>query len=502
MIVIQNNRILVNDLIQDSLKDFFIKNTIYDNGNGYSVEEKWTSVLPIVYKGEEYLAVPRLIPRKFITEITNDDTVIHDDYFIPFEKIIINNKNKPRNEIQETLLDFLIGRNSFNTIQNKPRRGLFANTGIGKTFLTLKYICGYKFLACIFCPDERALKTWIEEILKFTDIKQEEIGIIKGRNTLVSLMKSKVKHKIFLFSNKTASSLVDTDDEKLILEFFEDKKIAIKIFDEFHLYLKTIFHMDMVLNTYRTFYLTATNKMRIYKENIVMNYMSPAEECCYQQEKEPVYDFIAVKYYTNPEEKLHIKGINKIQGFDGNIYLKYLLNENYPYRDFYLNKVLHPTYKSALKKLKKPNEHKIAILVKSKEACNIVAEYLITKYPDIDLGIFNSDIVNMKDREKELDKRVIISTDKSFAGILNIYNLSVIINTIPIGSPAHIEQIVGRIRDEPNKERILYQLVDFSFQKLKNSLNREISILEPMLKSRKEILVNSAKLITVQEEED
>lgn len=230
----------------------------------YSWKKKWTCVTPVKYNNKEYLALPRLFPKKFLSDITNDDSVVIDDYYIPFNKIDIENKSKPRNDIQSTLLDFLVGRNSYIDIKDKPRRGLFANTGIGKTFLTLKYISGYKLLACIFCPDDRAVATWIEEALKFTNLTEKDICVIKGRTTLNKLLKSKNNYKLYLFSNKTASAIIDNNEENLLVEFFEKKGIALKVFDEFHLYLKTIFHMDMNLNTYRTFYLTATNKMRLY----------------------------------------------------------------------------------------------------------------------------------------------------------------------------------------------------------------------------------------------
>lgn len=500
MIILQNNRILVDDLIQDSLKAFFSKNTVYDSGNGYSIEEKWTCVTPVTYKGKEYLALPRLFPKKFISEITDDDTVINDNYYIPFNKITIENKTKPRNDTQVMLLDFLVGRNEYKDLLDKPRRGLFANTGIGKTFLTLKYISGYKLLSCIFCPDDRAINTWIEESLKFTNLEKSDICVIKGRNTLESVLKSKVDYKLYLFSNKTASSLVDTNDENLIVELFTKKGIALKVFDEFHLYLKTIFHMDMNLNTYRTFYLTATNKMRIFKENIFMGYMTPSKNCVFQQEKEPRFELINVKYYSNPEEKSHIKGINKLQGFDGNNYLKYILNDKYHYKDFYLNKVVLPSINLAKKKLIDKNNHKIAILFKNKESCYILYDYLKNKFPTMKIGIFNSDIKDMEERKLELDNELIISTDKSFAGIINIYNLSVIINTIPIGSDAHLEQIVGRIREESNKRSLLIQLTDLSFKKLKNSLYREEKILEPSLLSTRDILVNKPSAVEISEE--
>jgi hypothetical protein len=499
MIIFQRNRILVSE-IQEDLKSEFIKNnTVFQKAMTFGYEEKWTAIAEVMYKDQPYIALPRNFPLKYLNKYLTDNERLKDDYHIPYKKVPIKNSFQPRDDVQVELLDFLIGRNQYKEINGKPRRALFADTGIGKTYLTLKFLCGFNYMGCIFCPDERALKTWKEEIAKFTNIEEHEIAIAQGRESLPKILKNKDKYKILLFSNKTASSMYDSNNVDEVISFFEQMEIAVKIFDEMHLHLRTIFFTDMYIVTFRTVYLTATNEMRIFGEQKVLNHMTPMEDCVYKQEDVPKFDFYKVVYYTNPP-RMDKKGIEKIGGFDALQYLKFLLCERPKRTEFFWNMVLHPTFKKARKMLTDPVNHKIAFIAKTNEAGRWIGNKIEQNYPELSIGYFNSDIKKMELRELELDRQVIITTDKSFAGILNIYNLSVEIIATPITAPAHIKQIMGRLREEGNKRRIVFQLADCSFKSVKGMIYREVKLLEPICLSMNTIKVNEPEKEEVNED--
>jgi ERCC4-related helicase len=96
---------------------------------------------------------------------------------------------------------------------------------------------------------------------------------------------------------------------------------------------------------------------------------------------------------------------------------------------------------------------------------------------------------------------VIISTDRSFAGILNIPHLEVIINVTPVTSEAHIKQIAGRLRKEKDKRRIFIQLGDLSFKKARNMMYRERKVMEEVSISMDRITVGKPQK-EVSEEDD
>jgi hypothetical protein len=149
--------------------------------------------------------------------------------------------------------------------------------------------------------------------------------------------------------------------------------------------------------------------------------------------------------------------------------------------------------------LSKPT-NKIAILGRTKEDNDIIYSYLKEKYPKRTVGLFNSDIEDIDERWKETDAQLIVSTDKSFAGIINIKDLEVIINIYPITSESHIKQIMGRIRDEPNKKSIFMQLCDGTLKKCKKSLYNETRTVEDICTEIHKVTLNPPE--TNVEEED
>jgi hypothetical protein len=503
MILFQRSRILI-DVIDESLQEEFIKkNTIYEKNMSFGYNEKWTSIAEVEYNGNVYIALPRSYPIQFAKKYALDTTCKLDNSFDSYETCDIKLKQGVtyKNDIQKLLSDFLYGRNTYKEILNKPRRALFADTGIGKTFLTINNICETNLKTIIFCPDDRAIKTWKEELLKFTDLHEDEILYLKCVSNIKKAIKNKNKYKIVLFSINTASSMFSNNNIDEFTEFMSEFKFGLKVFDEMHLRLKSIFFIDMYTNTFKTIYLTATNNMRIYGEQKVMEYMTPSEDCVYLQEPVKKFELIKFIYHTTPSNYTEVsKRIQKVNGFDANEYLKYLFRDE-PVTEFYLNNVIKPVYNHALKLIKEENQ-KVAILFKSIESGKIVGNYIQTLYPDLKIGYFNSEIKDMKIREKELDCNLIISTDKSFSGILNIYNLSVIILSTPITSIAHIKQIMGRLREEPNKRRIVMQLCDNTFKKAKDMLYRQTKTCEPVTTSIKEYFINQPTIKTKVEIDD
>ena len=491
MILFQRSRILIDNIDEYKSEEFIKNNTIFEKNMNFGFNEKWISIAEVEYNKKSYIALPRSYPVKLAKHYALENDCIKDDSYDDYELCDIKLKKDItyKDDLQVELSDFLFGRNNYKSIYDKPRRALFADTGVGKTFLSIDYICKTKLKTIIFCPDDRAIKVWTEELLKFTDIDESEICILQGSINLPRVLKNKDKYKIVLFSTNTASSLFKEDKIDNFINFIKQMKFGLKIFDEMHLRLKTIFFIDMYTNCYKTIYLTATNNMRIYGEQKVMNYMTPSEDCVYIQDPVKKFEFFKIIYHSTPEDFKNVyKRICKPNGFDANEYLKYITSceKN---REFFLNNVILYSYNAALKMLKESGQ-KIAILTKSKQSGKIIGEFLSKHFPEKSVGYFNSDIRDMKIREKELECEIIISTDKSFSGILNIYNLSVIINTTPITSIAHIKQIMGRLRKEEDKRRIVFQLCDNTFKKAKDMLYRQTIACEPITVYIKEKFIN------------
>ena len=503
-IIVQRNRILAKGFREDKFEDFVNKNTVYVRKMPFGVEPLWVPMKEVNWCGEEYIAFPRNFPTRFLfANIEHDERDVHKnhEHHLPVRKVPIRMKKgvAPRSELQLRVADFLASRGEYTGLAEKPRRAVFVDTGEGKTFITIAEICRRGVMTAIICPDDRAIQTWNDEFIKFTDVAPEEVFVVSGADSLRKVLKRKSEVKVLLVSAPTLGSLFRNGREDEIVGFFEKMGVGLKVIDEMHLNLLTIFNLEMTVVTHSTFYLTATDSRRIHGEQKVLENMTPQDDCVFRQEKVRKFEFVRVKYYTNPAKE-HQKGINTANGFSAHFYLKMLTNPELPYFDWYVEKVLHKTLKWALKNRTR-EEFKIAFLVKTKEAGNAIGAAIQSLFPELTVGYFNSDIADMETRFKETEKDIIVSTDKSFAGIINIKGLEIIINATPITSEPHLLQIMGRLRDEEGKRRVFVQLCDYSFKKARSMMNRMTPIVEPVMTDERTFVVGAPERVKYDEED-
>lgn len=476
-IILQKKRLLITDFEdEDALKTFIKYITVTKQDMYFNETSSWAAGFESTYEGRPVMAVPRRFNTEVLNNIISEDdseTIKDNSNDIPPRYVEIGNEAEPRNDLQKDILAFLQGTGGYKSLAKKPRKALFADTGVGKTFLTLKYASLNGYFALINCPDEKAILTWQQEIAKFTDIKPEEIGYISGRESLNKLVKNRDKYKIVLGSSKTFSSLFLSKDFTIVEEFFNNMQFSLLVHDEVHLNLLVVFYLEMIASTKRTLYLTATPNRRMFKEQKILESLMPTDNCIYATEKKERFLYIEGRYYTNGE-KAEYKGIVKPNGTDYNTYSKMITfaqtkDRKAKFHDFFMSEVLLKSVKYALKQRSNP-DNKVAILCKSKAENEIIFTYLKKELGDkYTIGVFNSDIKDIDIRFKETEANIIISTDKSFAGIINIPKLEVIINLYPYSSIAHVQQIMGRIREEEAKGSIFIQLVDGSVSRIKKA---------------------------------
>ena len=429
MIIEQPKRILVTEFDSDYALSKLLKYcTVIDMNLSFAITKEWIAAFETFYKGKPVLALPKRFPKDFLTTVTNVNDSIKDNKVWKGVTRDIKLETKPKNDKQQSMLDFLLGANNFANIANKPRRALFSETGSGKTYSTLKAISTESHFAFINCPDDKAILTWKQEIAKFTDIVEHEIGIIKGKESFKKVLKNKDKYKIVLGSTRSISAAIAANEHERLEEFFHDMEFSLLVHDESHLNIVVLFILEMIVNCKRTYYLTATPIRRLYKENKILESLLPFESCIYQPEIKPRFILRACRYYSNSVHPDHVKGLNKPRGFDFLAHGKYILNEKYPYKKIFLP-ILLKVYKAAYKQLTDKVNNKVAIVCKTKLENEILYEFLSKEFKDtkLNIGLFNSDIENVDERFMQTNANIILTTDKSMAGIINIPNLEAII---------------------------------------------------------------------------
>ena len=316
-IILQKKRLLITDFEdEDALKTFIKYITVTKQDMYFNETSSWAAGFESTYEGRPVMAVPRRFNTEVLNNIISEDdseTIKDNSNDIPPRYVEIGNEAEPRNDLQKDILAFLQGTGGYKSLAKKPRKALFADTGVGKTFLTLKYASLNGYFALINCPDEKAILTWQQEIAKFTDIKPEEIGYISGRESLNKLVKNRDKYKIVLGSSKTFSSLFLSKDFAIVEEFFNNMQFSLLVHDEVHLNLLVVFYLEMIASTKRTLYLTATPNRRMFKEQKILESLMPTDNCIYATEKKERFLYIEGRYYTNGE-KAEYKGIVKPNG--------------------------------------------------------------------------------------------------------------------------------------------------------------------------------------------
>lgn len=401
-------------------------------------------------------------------EDEGDDNIV---YGKKIEGLSMNGDYTFRNALQEEIYDFMTSQGKY--LGNDGRRkAVFASTGTGKTFLTIKFIMDKGLMALINCPDLKAIKTWKDEILKFTTLKEDEILILKGTENVKRIDKLLEKAKIVLLSGRTISSML----ERYEYQAFENllSNFGIIVHDEAHLNLKILFNIEVYSNNAHTLFLTATPARSMFYEQKILEEILPSKKHCFEEGLKERFNLVAVNHMSTTKG-CNLRGVKAIGKINSPLYSKNILfNEVNLVRT---KKVILKTLNAALKGLSS-KASKVAIGCKTINECNHVLEMIKSsnRFDMDNVGFFNGTITDLEERFKETNNRIIITTDKSLNGIVNIKNLEAIILLHPIVSTAMSLQIAGRIRDEPiieddgtkvQKSANIFILVDNCFTEFK-----------------------------------
>lgn len=399
--------------------------------------------------------------------------------FTPSKKVHIECNSVPRNSTQQNAVDFLKGANYYSDLKNNPQKMIAIETSGGKTFISIYYMCQLSRCAMIIVDQNKIIRQWKEELLKLTNLQEDEIGIISGVNSIKKILKDTSKYKVYIASHKTLASYMK-DEKNSLGKLFANLEIGLKIYDEAHVEWKNIIHIDINTNIGKSIYLTATpgrsnqTEDKIYK-NVNQSIPVYGLENKYNEEK--IYHKVTfVKYNTHPtldEQTV----MSKKRGFDGNAYYNYLEQEE-KYKIFVnvIKRLLDISWFD-------DKNRKIAIVVHTLSFLSKLKNTLEQEYPDIEIGNFSGLIKDINIKDDQLNKRLILTTDKSFDKAINVMDLAVLINTVPMSSSIKTEQMLGRIRYVKGKKSMYFDLTDEGFTACRAQCRNRSNILK--LKAKK-----------------
>lgn len=380
-----------------------------------------------------------------------------DYYNIPYQ---INNipciiPESIKIKIKPSLKDKPDQTDVINFIVNNENRMILIGlpTGFGKTYCSIKAITLLKYKSLIITPGHLQLQ-WKDELLKLTNIKEDDIYIIKGKKSILDLYDNHYRYKVYISTiDSLYRYITDISDEYYNLsELLSRMKIGIKIMDEVHLKFKQILTVDLLCNIRYNIYLTATFMRTQYKSNkIFQNYFIDKFKYNYTKKKKDInithYDY-NIGYI--PEKKVMTpKGYSQIK------YEKYLLKNIYKFNTLIKN-IIFPVLETHYLDIRYPKE-KCLILIALKEfgynMCEAIDELLKeNNYNEFKIGTYFSE--NTEEERDQLD--IIISTIKSSGVGSNIKNLRTLILFDSFQAESWCLQVPGRLREIEHTPEFIY----------------------------------------------
>ena len=370
---------------------------------------------------------------------------------ISLKNVKINPKYKPR-DYQKVYIDAIVNA-------KVPRILVDLYTGYGKSLIaTISSVLRGKKFALLILP--RYINKWIGDLLEYTNLKEDNIFVVKGSDSIRYLSeasdKELEKYQVFIFSLTTMrnyrDNYLDVNEEfKYPLkpeEFIRKLGIDSIVSDETHQEFHNIYSLTMLFNPNFLLSLTATLIPSNNKEKKIQEYFFPENyrlsgiiEYSKYIELYPIGYEVVNPSFLKSETKYgysHTRFEEKIKK------RKHTLNN-------YLELIYFCVGKFYLKYRR--DGDKCLIFVSTVEMASIVRDYLRTKIPNLSINKYTAE-----DPYEIIEKSdIIISTLGSAGTALDIKNLITVIQTVLVKSPTANIQSLGRLRKLKDKKvRFVY----------------------------------------------
>jgi hypothetical protein len=375
-----------------------------------------------------------------------------------------------KNSDQSKIYEYLTGTHQFEGIIDGVPRLVVAGTAAGKSYCSIRaWVERGDVLLGTFAQTSH-LENFKAELLKFTDLGEDDILVVdEGRRSIRRVMKhpeqlAAVKVVLVLHrtiwnavQDKIAGGAISGPNE--FTKFVLAVGVGTHISDEAHLELQSLVYLGMLMNVEQTYYLTATPKRTDWMEDRVLGMQLPRDSALYIRSA-PRLETVQVRYDTRPTEAQKAASVNRRGYFDVPWFFDYLMRPEKwePVEEmltYYVGKALDAGADS------------VGIVVAGKlEFLDLVVARMKAAFPEKTVGNFSSRVKAGEARMAELNRDIVVTTEKSFSGSVNPEKMTHLIFLAPLSSPVVIEQVSGRLRGIDGRPCVFYDLWDAGFAKL------------------------------------
>jgi len=389
------------------------------------------------------IALQKIFPR--------DEVVLAYDTTAKAKTLQYNMIHPPRDDLQNAAIKFLMKMKHDTEMR---QRFLSLETGSGKTYVTINCISQFKKKAMIIVDTLDLAAQWKREFLNHTDLIDSDIVILSGQDIVDKEIK-KQTGKIYVAIHRTLGNML-TNDMNSVNILMNKLGIGIRVFDESHVDFGNICKINALSNVEYTIYLTATPSRSSFMDNSL--YARVFSEIPYFNGKELSNEkyHTVVLYNMNTHPSLDDRfSVRTKYGFNQAKWSAYCEGDGYEHFLSAVNDIFQKF------KLIERNK-KTAIMLPTINLIKKLKTDLEDLFPGIEIGMFIGEIQKNK-RLDELNKKFILTNDKIFDKGIDVKDLEILINFVPIGSLVKTEQIIGRLRNREGYSSILIDVTDVGF---------------------------------------
>lgn len=390
---------------------------------------------------------------------------------------------------QSDICAYLTGTGTHSHLINGMPRMVVAGTAVGKSYCTIRAWAHRGDVLMAMFAQNSHLMNFKEEILKFTDTMESEILVIGEKTNLAKVTKnlSEIgKYKVILCIHRTATNsiqnVLDNNSVSAPSDFANmvlAAGVGTFVIDEAHLEYQSVVLLGLLLNVDQTIYLTATPKRTDWMEDRVLASMLPHDDAIViAVENRLVATQVS---YSTHASAVDVKMSTNARGyFDVPFYFDYLMRED---KWVFIEEILtHIITKNS----QTEGAGSIGIVVSGKlEFLDHVIERMKEIFPDRSVGNFSSRVKAGPTRMAELEKDIVVTTEKSFGGSVNPERMSHMVFLAAIASPVWIEQVAGRLRGLNGLPCEFIDLCDTSFPSVLEHSKRRFTTLRKLSVGKK-----------------
>lgn len=406
--------------------------------------------------------------------------IFKDPYIIEPLGLETNPNLTPR-DYQEKYISSLIDNytNHFSSLVD-------LQTGQGKTLLSIFALCrlNVKF-GIIVAP--KFLDKWVSDVKFLTNIKDEEICVLQGSDSLRKLMyDDQPEYKIYIFSTRTLSMYIKEYEE--IGEFTypitpdmlcHHLHIGALLNDEAHLEFHAVFKTMLYFNVQHLIGMSATLHAKDPKIKYLHKLLYPdSSRIANLREVQRYIDIYSVSYNIDNISKIKYQ---QAQGYSHNLFEQSIMKNSQLLKS-YIDLIM--TYVEEGYIQRKKDGQRLLVFCSSVHMCTLLTNKIQQLYPKLDVRRYTQE----DPYENVITADICVSTPgKSSTGV-DIPNLITAINTICMDSPQTNAQCLGRLRNIPNTELRYYYTFCNGISKQKQYHYNRKEYLTPLSKSYNNIL--------------